>query len=66
MQSVVLNPKGLHGGVQASAEYQEMVALFAPLADAQQVVAAQLVNPLAVIADFADGAALLGLSLIHI
>ena len=46
--------------MQASTQHQQILPLHASLADAQQVIPAQLVNPLTVIADFTDGAALLG------
>ena len=60
--------------MQPPTQHQQMLALLTSLTDTQQVIPAQLVNPLTVIADFTDGAALLGgdigdaygLSLIHI
>ncbi|MNE81996.1 hypothetical protein D3C80_1786840 [compost metagenome] len=45
--------------MQSPTQYQQVFPLLTPLADTQQVIPTQLVNPLAVIADLADGAALL-------
>ena len=52
--------KCLHGRVELPAEHQQMLALTAALANAQQVVLTQLVDALAIIADLTDRAALLG------
>jgi len=45
--------------MQLPTQYQQILPLFASFTDAQQVIPTQLVNPFAVIADFADRAALL-------
>ncbi|MNV09756.1 hypothetical protein D3C71_1002600 [compost metagenome] len=46
--------------MQAPTQYQQVLPLLTPFTNAQQVIPTQLVNPLTVIANLADGAALLG------
>ena len=52
--------KRLHRRVQLAAQLQQLFTLDATFADAGQVVAAQVVDAFAAVADFAGGATLLG------
>ena len=59
MNKIRSDPKRLHRRVELPTQHQQVFTLAPSLANAQQIVLTQLVNPLAVIANLTDRAALL-------